>query len=111
MNAILRLCCVSLSLLGFANAQVFFATYGPIAADAGLERTLLDLTNAERKPRGLSTLLPDDALALAARHHAQEMASLNYFSHSSPTARNATLGHVARSVATGAQRSKLSASS
>ena len=90
MNAILR-CCVFLSLLGFANAQVFFATYGPIAADVGLERTLLDLTNAEREQRGLSTLLPDDALALAARHHAQEMASLNYFSHSSPTPRSATL--------------------
>ncbi len=77
-------------VLGSANAQ-FAASYAPIAADVRLERDLLDLTNAERRRMGLSTLLPDEALALAARHHAQEMVSLNYFSHSSPTPRNATL--------------------
>ena len=88
----LRFCLAFLFLLGCAHAQVFSASYAPISGDTDLERTLLDLTNAERARAGLSTLLPDEALALAARHHAQEMATLNYFSHSSPTATNATLG-------------------
>ncbi len=94
MTAVLRFCC-ALLLLSLADApvfaQVFSATYRPIAADVRLERDLLELTNAERRRAGLRTLLPDDALALAARHHAREMATLNYFSHSSPTPSSATL--------------------
>ena len=87
----LRFLLLSLLLFSTAHAQVFSASYSPIAAEVSLERDLLDLTNLERRRAGLSTLLPDDALALAARHHVQEMATLNYFSHSSPTASNATL--------------------
>lgn len=87
---ILRCFFLLLVTLGSAHAQ-FAASYAPIAADVRLERDLLTLTNAERRRLGFSTLLPDEALALAARHHAQEMATLNYFSHSSPTPRNATL--------------------
>ena len=104
MTLTLRLYFIFSLLLGFADAQVFSATYRPIAADVRLERDLLDLTNAERRRAGLGALSPDDALALAARHHAQEMASLNYFSHSSPTPRNETLGQrvaQAGSAATG----------
>ncbi len=84
--------CLLLLLLNVANAQVFPASYTYIPADARLERDLLDLTNGERRRAGRSTLLPDEALALAARHHAREMRDLNFFSHSSPTPDNATLG-------------------
>ena len=91
MTTALRFCLLLL-FLSIANAQVFPARYAPIPADARLERDLLDLTNDERAQAGLGTLLPDEALALAARHHAQEMRDLNFFSHSSPTLDNATLG-------------------
>lgn len=84
--------CLLLLLLNVANAQVFPALYAYIPADAHLERDLLNLTNDERRRTGLGTLVPDEALALAARHHAQEMRDLNFFSHSSPTLANATLG-------------------
>ena len=86
----MRFCFLLLFLCGVAHAQ-FSAVYAPVPADTRLERDLLTLTNQERQRAGLSTLLPDEALALAARQHAQEMVDLNYFSHSSPVARNATL--------------------
>ena len=96
-------CCLLYLSVNFAHAQ-FASSYAPIAADVRLERDLLDLTNDERRRAGFGTLLPDEALALAARHHAQEMATLNYFSHSSPTPHNATLNQrvaQAGSAATG----------
>ena len=50
-----------------------------------LEARLLELTNAERRAAGVGELLPHAALEGAARHHAEEMMRLGYFSHVSPT--------------------------
>ena len=76
----------------------YAAPYTPLPADAGLEADLLTLTNEARTANGVGILEPDERLAQAARHHAAEMASLDYFSHTSPTPNNATLSlRVARS--------------
>ena len=45
------------------------------------ERQLLNAVNQERKARGLPTLQPDEALATAARAHAQRMAEQGTISH------------------------------
>ena len=55
------------------------------------EATLLELTNRERLLAGLQPLTQDENLALAARNHAKEMATLKYLSHESPTPSNHTL--------------------
>ncbi len=74
------------------------APYAPLPADTGLEAALLTLTNEARAENGVGVLAPDERLAQAARHHAEEMARLGYFSHTSPVAANATLSRrVARS--------------
>ncbi|ADI14671.1 CAP domain-containing protein [Truepera radiovictrix] len=74
------------------------APYPPLPADPTLEAELLNLTNAARAREGLGALVPDEALALAARHHALEMRTLGFFAHTSPTPENATLSRrVARS--------------
>ncbi len=51
-----------------------------------LEDAIVNLTNRERAAEGLPALRSHDALRRAAAGHSQEMASLGYFSHSSPTA-------------------------
>jgi uncharacterized protein YkwD len=48
------------------------------------ERSLLDSVNAERKAQGIPPLAWDDALALAARGHAAEMARHNSVAHVLP---------------------------
>ena len=53
---------------------------------------MLFYTNLERRNAGLNELRMDEALALAARHHAREMVTLQYLSHESPMPENATLG-------------------
>ena len=50
-----------------------------------LEERLHGLTDRERARVGLPPLQHDEVLAQAARHHAEEMARLGYFSHASPT--------------------------
>jgi hypothetical protein len=50
-----------------------------------LEVRLAALTNAERAREGVAAVAPSFVLAQAARHHAEEMALLEYFSHVSPT--------------------------
>jgi hypothetical protein len=65
------------------------AVYAPLPAHP-LESRLLWLTNDERIRSGVRSVAQSDALALAARHHAMEMASMNYFSHTSPVDRHAT---------------------
>ncbi|MGL4608355.1 MAG: CAP domain-containing protein [Trueperaceae bacterium] len=82
--ALLSLYCFSLS--SFSFGQSLQARYQPLAADVALELALLEATNAARADNGLGPLQMDETLALAARHHALEMATLNYFSHQSPTA-------------------------
>ena len=65
---------------------------GPLAAPAvELEAALLRATNAARTAAGLPPVRADEGLARAARAHADEMAALDYFSHGSPVAANATL--------------------
>ena len=85
-------------LLLTATAPVYGAPYTPLPGDASLEAELLTLTNQARLDNGVGTLEPDEGLAQAARHHAEEMARLGYFSHTSPVGENATVGQrVARS--------------
>lgn len=55
------------------------------------EAALLEQTNTERLRAGLKQLSYDENLALAARNHAQEMATLKYLSHESPIPANNTL--------------------
>jgi uncharacterized protein YkwD len=64
----------------------------PPPAELPLEAELLELTNEARSREGRRALEPDEALARAARHHALEMRALGFFSHTSPTPENATLG-------------------
>ena len=68
-----------------SHAQELFSSYAPLNGNVALETALLQKTNAERQAHGVAALEYSDALALAARTHAAEMASLGYFSHSSPS--------------------------
>ena len=89
---------VTWALLFIAVAPVYAAPYTPLPGDASLEAQLLTLTNQARLDNGVGTLERDEGLAQAARHHAEEMARLGYFSHTSPTPENATVSQrVARS--------------
>lgn len=80
---------VTLLALGFAQGQLA-ARYPPLPAHS-LEDELLEESNRARLTRGLEPLKGDPHLALAARHHAAEMAELGYFSHESPHAETAGL--------------------
>ncbi len=51
---------------------------------ASVERGLFDATNRERREQGLPTLKWDDALATAARKHAEQMAQQRTLSHQLP---------------------------
>lgn len=46
---------------------------------------ILDLTNQQRAQNGLAPLIMNPALNEAAKTHSEEMLTLNYFSHNSPT--------------------------
>ncbi len=74
--------------LGYANG--LYASYKPLPANY-LEQSVFDLSNDERLKAGVHALAYDEQLALSARRHAHEMAQLNYVSHESPIAENATL--------------------
>mgnify|MGYP000267867242 CR=1 FL=1 len=80
----------SLFFTGVASAQALRSSYSPIRANVPLEAELLLKTNEARTSEGIGSLQQDEQLALAARQHALEMATLNYFSHDSPNAVNAT---------------------
>jgi len=84
MNPIKNLFLIIILIFNLAVAQIY-TDYSPIAANTAVETALLNETNRVRQQNGLSQLKFDPKLALAARHHAQEMAELNYFSHQSPT--------------------------
>jgi uncharacterized protein YkwD len=49
-----------------------------------LERRIVQFTNEARRKNGLSTLDPDDNLAVKAREKCDDMLRNNYFSHTSP---------------------------
>ncbi len=59
----------------------------PSAADekALEEQAFVAMINAERSERGLSILTVDPMLIATARAHSEEMCSLDYFDHHSPT--------------------------
>ena len=76
---------LTLFLLSNTTIAQIYTDYSPIAANTNLENQLLAETNKVRRQAGLKELKFDPQLALAARHHAQEMSQLNYFSHQSPT--------------------------
>ena len=67
--------------------------FAQLPADPAVEGALLEHTNAERSMRGLPALVPDEALARAARQHAREMAELGYMAHESPRAETRTVSH------------------
>jgi uncharacterized protein YkwD len=81
---------VLLTLGSLVSGQVLQASYEPLAGNPVLELDLLTKTNAARAANGLPALQLAETLSLAARHHALEMATLNYFSHQSPTPGNTT---------------------
>jgi len=56
-----------------------------LAPDQVAERQLFDLVNEERTQRGFDALIWDERLVPVARAHSQEMFTLKYFSHESPT--------------------------
>ncbi|MFS0576369.1 CAP domain-containing protein [Sporosarcina sp. 179-K 3D1 HS] len=55
------------------------------ASVSAVEQAVLDLTNAERQKAGLKPLQIDSKLMNSARQKSNDMASNNYFSHTSPT--------------------------
>ncbi len=59
---------------------------------AEAERLFYRETNRARIEEGLDTLAYDSLLSKAARGHSEEMARLNYQSHTSPVEENRTLG-------------------
>jgi uncharacterized protein YkwD len=63
-----------------------------------LEKSLVDLVNAERTKNGLDELVIDDTLASVARAHSAEMRDRAYFSHESPTPALRTLMERYRAV-------------
>jgi len=71
-----------------------------LAPDPVGERRLFDLVNEERTQRGFDALIWDERLVPVARAHSQEMFTLKYFSHESPTSgspfdrlKNAAVGY------------------
>lgn len=87
---------VLVAMAGYGlRANVAFAQlparYAPLAGDANFEAALLAATNQARAAHGVGELQAHGQLALAARHHAAEMARLGYLSHESPTAATALL--------------------
>ena len=69
------------------EAEPLFAALGPsVSTD---ESRVLQLVNAERGEAGLHGLTWNEQLFRAARHHALDMATQNYFSHTSQDGRSA----------------------
>lgn len=59
--------------------------------DSSFEKEILELTNKERAKHGLQPLRWDESLSFAARYHAQDMATENYFEHDSYDRKNGRL--------------------
>lgn len=75
-----------------AAGQGVLVSYPDIPANPELEAGLLRATNEARAAHGLPPLQLDASLALAARHHAAEMAELGYLAHESPRDGSRDLG-------------------
>ena len=78
---------------GFAWSQALPRTLSQLGGDPGLENALHNATNRARTEAGRGELGFDPLLTQAARHHAAEMARLEFFAHTSPTPERATLRH------------------
>lgn len=76
---------LALAVTAWAAAQTPLPTSLTILPEHDLEGRLLNPTNAERLRPGLAPVSASSVLAQAARHHAEEMTRLAYFSHVSPT--------------------------
>lgn len=61
------------------------------STDSSFEKEIVALSNKERKKHGLAPLKWDESLAYAARYHAQDMATKNYFEHDSYDRSNGSL--------------------
>ncbi|WP_173275480.1 CAP domain-containing protein [Paenibacillus sp. NEAU-GSW1] len=69
----------SLSQTSVANQTALQSSY---------EKQIMDLTNAERKRRGIDLLSWDTKAAAAARAHSKDMVDRSYFSHTDPDGRS-----------------------
>lgn len=90
----LRSICLTVACLlvvGIAGASGLVVGYEPLDGEVAHEDALLFYSNLERTRAGVPELARDEALSLAARHHAAEMARLRYMSHESPVAEHASL--------------------
>ena len=77
---------LTLALLATTNAALAqLPPQLPPLPEHHLEPSLLTLTNEARVDAGIAPLAQSALLAQAARHHAEEMVRLGYFSHASPT--------------------------
>lgn len=68
-----------------AAADPYGAAGAAASTSTSVEQQLLNLVNAERARAGLSPLRLDPALSNLARLKSQDMVTLSYFSHYSPT--------------------------
>ncbi len=84
---------VALLLGATAFAQPLPSGYLPVPGDVVLESNLVFETNAARGQMGLSQLEQDPGLIAAARQHALEMATMDYFGHTSPVPEHETVAH------------------
>ena len=67
---------------GKSNPEVYATDYYSIRPD--LEQQMLQLVNAERKKKGLKSLVADEQLKKVARAHSSDMLKRGYFSHMTP---------------------------
>ena len=84
---VLLLCVVSLCVMAFAEADKTVTILGGGAEKATLtteEQRFVELTNAERKSRGLCELQVAPLLVTVAREKSKEMHDLKYWGHESP---------------------------
>lgn len=68
-----------------ATIAVIALPASSLFADAITPNNIIELTNAARASRGLSTLLMDDRLMRAAQAKANDMLANQYFAHTSPS--------------------------
>ena len=84
----------------FALTSIFLMSSATALAGPGvLEQEVIDLVNVERSNAGLSPLVYQERLAIAAHCHASDMAANSYFAHNSqdgstPGARMERAGYV-----------------
>jgi uncharacterized protein YkwD len=77
-----------LSVARGALLCLVLAGVGPAGPRTGLERSIFDLVNRERRHHGMTELRWNEPLAEAARRHARSMATRGFFSHDDPVRGN-----------------------